>query len=60
MTKGFDEALLACLEMIGSGQESIDGLLSRYPEFAEELRPQLEAAQWLYAHKSAVDPLQAL
>jgi hypothetical protein len=56
MTRGFDEALEACLELIRSGQESIDGLLSRYPEFAEELRPQLEAAQWLYGHKSAVEP----
>ena len=56
MTKGFNEALDACLEMIRSDQESIEGLLARYPEFAEELRPQLEAAQWLFAHKVAVEP----
>ncbi len=42
-------------EVLG-GQETVDGVLARYPELAEELRPRLEAAVWLERGKGALAP----
>lgn len=47
--------LQSCLDLIESGQETIDSVLSRYPEYAEELRPELEAAFWF---KTRIDDLE--
>jgi hypothetical protein len=42
-----DESLIA----IQSGRETIDSILAKYPLLADELRPDLEAAQWLIAQR---------
>jgi hypothetical protein len=56
MNKEFNEALQTCLDLIRGGRETIDSVVSLYPEFAEELRPQLEIATWLTSAGSALDP----
>lgn len=59
MTKRQDKiesALQACLEGIQTESVSMDTALAQYPELAEELRPQLEAALWLSSRRSALDP----
>ncbi len=56
MTRGFDEALQNCLDLIRDGQETIDSVVARYPEFSEELRPHLETALWLSVYKDALTP----
>jgi len=48
--------LQLCLEVIESGQETVDSLLSRYPELWDTLRPPLEAASWLYNHTYLMNP----
>ncbi len=42
-------------EVLG-GKETVEGVLARYPELAEELRPRLEAAMWLERGKGALAP----
>jgi len=56
MTREFDEAFHVCLELIREGRETLESVVARYPEYAEELRAQLEAVTWLFAHKTALEP----
>ena len=56
MSKEFNEALQSGLDLIRSGGETIDSIVSRYPEFAEELRAQLEVAVWLSSSRAVLDP----
>ena len=59
MAIGIDELermLQTCLELVQSGDASIDEALARYPQAAEELRPRLEAALWLSASRRLLDP----
>jgi hypothetical protein len=56
MNKEFDEALQICLDLIRGGRETIDSVVALYPEFAEELRAQLEIATWLTSTSTALDP----
>jgi hypothetical protein len=56
MNKEFNEALQVCLDLIRGGRETIDSVVARYPEFAVELREQLEIATWLSASGPALDP----
>lgn len=56
MNKEFDEALQVCLDLIRGGRETIDSVVARYPEYAEELREQLEIVSWLSASGPALDP----
>lgn len=51
-----DKILQECLDLIQTGQASLDTALSRYPELAEELRPELEAALWLINRKGSLEP----
>lgn len=46
----------ASLELIQSGQVALDGILTRYPDLIEELRPGLEAAEWLIDRKAGLNP----
>lgn len=41
-----EQILQACLEMIEAEGESVASVLARYPEYADALRPELEAAYW--------------
>lgn len=45
-----------CLEMIQSGQETVDSALSRYPDQADAMRPALEALSWLQGQGRLFDP----
>lgn len=45
-----------CLELIQSGQETIDSVLDYYPELAETLRPELEVALWIYSRNEIFNP----
>ena len=56
MNKEFDEALQTCLDLIRGGRETIESVVALYPEFADELRAQLEIAAWLTSASSALDP----
>lgn len=56
MNKEFDEALQSCLDLIRGGRETIDSVVARYPEFAQELRTQIEVALWLSSASAALDP----
>jgi hypothetical protein len=56
MSKEFDDVLQSCLDLVRSGRESIDTVVARYPEFAGELRAQLETAVWLTSFNSALEP----
>jgi hypothetical protein len=56
MNKEFDEALQICLDLIRGGRETIDSVVALYPEYADELRAQLEIATWLTSAGSALDP----
>src|SRR5512147_1308267 len=48
--------LESCLEMIHSGQETIDSVLTQYPNLADVLRPELEMALWLGEKRKVLDP----
>jgi len=56
MNREFDEALQYCLDLIRGGRETIDSVVALYPEYADELRSQLEIAAWLTSASSALDP----
>jgi hypothetical protein len=56
MTREFDEALEACLDLIQDGQESIESVVARYPEYTEELQAQLETVSWLFTRQDSLDP----
>jgi uncharacterized membrane protein YccC len=51
-----EQILQSCLELIGTGQETVDSALARYPEKAEELRPLLETSSWLHEQREAIAP----
>ena len=55
-SKEINQILQSCLEAIQSGEETIGSILSRYPEYERELRPQLETAFWLMQNKEAFNP----
>ena len=56
MSKEFNEALQSGLDLIRSGGETIDSVVARYPEFAEDLRAQLEVAMWLSSSRAILNP----
>jgi len=53
--KRSSEVLEECLNLIFTGQETVDSALARYPEYADQLRPELEAALWLHHRRAASD-----
>jgi hypothetical protein len=54
--QNMDCILQYCLDRIQFGGAKLDQLLSSYPELADELRPLLDAAMWLMARKTALNP----
>ncbi|MFZ6026532.1 MAG: DUF5667 domain-containing protein [Chloroflexota bacterium] len=52
----FDEILAVCLEELETHPGALDATLARYPQVADELRPLLEAAQWLSTRAPILDP----
>ncbi len=52
----FELILQESLEQIQSGQATLEGILDRHPDLAEDLRPLLETALWFRMHKATVDP----
>ncbi len=46
----------ACLELIASGSGTVDSVIEQYPEHSEQLRPALEAAQWLQTRSEVFNP----
>ena len=51
-----DVILQSCIDIILEGQERLEPVLSRYPERADELRPLLTSALWLWSNRSVFDP----
>jgi hypothetical protein len=49
------EVLEACLNLVFTGQETVGSALARHPEYAERLRPELEAALWLHRRRKVSD-----
>ncbi|MBE9474923.1 MAG: hypothetical protein IMY85_08515 [Chloroflexi bacterium] len=45
-----------CLELIASGSGTVDSVIQQYPEHGEQLRPALEAAQWLQTRSEVFNP----
>lgn len=54
--ESIEQLLQVCLELLFSGKETVDSLLARYPDQAEALRPELEAAAMLHAWKQELSP----
>lgn len=48
--------LESCLELIQSGQETVDSVLTQYPNLADVLRPELETALWLGEKNKILEP----
>lgn len=48
--------LQTCLDAVQSGEDTFEGVLARYPELEEELRPQLEYALWLVSRRPMLEP----
>ena len=46
-----------CLQAMEQGETDLDGLVERYPEGGEEIRPLLEIAQQLRRRRAAGAPL---
>ena len=51
-----DQIIQTHLARLQNGQETLDDLLAQYPDVADDLRPQIEAALWLQAHKDSLEP----
>ena len=51
-----EKILQSCLDLILTGQETLDSVLARYPEQADMLRPQLESLLWLRNINQELDP----
>lgn len=56
MNKQFDEIFQSCLDLVRGGHETIESVIARYPEYADELRTQLEVATWLSTSSASLDP----
>lgn len=50
------QILQNCLDAIQIGDETVDSVLSLYPDLEEELRPQLENALWLMDRRALLEP----
>lgn len=46
----------SCLEQIASGSVTVDSVIEQYPKYKDQLRPALEAAQWLKSRKDVFNP----
>ncbi len=46
----------SCLDQISSGSETVDSVLEQYPIYKDQLKPALEAAQWLQNRKEVFNP----
>jgi hypothetical protein len=46
----------ACLDQIANGSETVDTVVERYPKYKEQLKPALEAAQWLQSRSEVFNP----
>lgn len=51
-----DQIINTHLLAIGIGEETLESILSKYPQIADELRPRLEAAIWLRQARQTVEP----
>src|SRR5512132_113614 len=51
-----EQVLQTCLDQVESGEESVESVLARFPELADQLRPELEVALWLSAQKDLLNP----
>ena len=56
MANDINDILQICLETIQNGEATLDTILERYPELADELQPQLEAAVWLHQRAESFGP----
>jgi hypothetical protein len=46
----------SCLDQIASGSETVDTLVERYPKYKDQLKPALEAADWLQSRREVFNP----
>lgn len=46
----------SCLDQIASGSETVDTVVERYPKYKDQLKPALEAAQWLQSRSEVFNP----
>jgi hypothetical protein len=46
----------ACLELIANGSGTVDSVIEQFPDYGEQLRPALEAAQWLQTRSEVFNP----
>jgi hypothetical protein len=51
-----DEIINQYANALSQGEETVDKVVSKYPQFAEDLRPRLEALQWLHSSKGKLEP----
>ncbi len=53
--KNASEILEICFNLVFSGEETIETALARFPEYEKEIRPELEAAVWIYQQREFVN-----
>ena len=53
--KHLSDILETCLGQVLNGQQTIDSVLSRYPDYADELRAELDAVLWLQDRRKLVE-----
>ena len=51
-----DVILQSCIDMMLGGQAQLETVVSNHPERADELRPLLTSALWLWSNRSVFDP----
>jgi len=51
-----DVILQSCINMMLGGQARLETVVSNYPDRADELRPLLASALWLWSNRSVFDP----
>ena len=51
-----EQIIESCVELIWSGQETVDSVLALYPDSAEALKRELNVRLWFKAAKSDLDP----
>ncbi len=51
-----DVILQSCIDMMLGGQAQLETVVYNHPERADELRPLLTSALWLWSNRSVFDP----
>jgi hypothetical protein len=54
--RSLDQIFQNCLDLLLTGQKTVDQVVGQYPELADELRPELEVVIWLREKGRSLEP----